>query len=81
MDSLGSLFPKAPVTVYYTCSMCRSAANGLNELLEVCFEFPFNLICQMNNGLFIRLTMARTHILGYRRGPETGISAFGSHTD
>ena len=31
----------------------------------MCFEFPFNLICQMNNGLFIRPTMARTQILVY----------------
>ena len=41
------------------------APYGLSKLLEVCFEFPFNLI-----GFFNRPIMTRTQILVHRWGPK-----------
>ena len=50
------------------------APNGLNELPEMHFEFPFDLIGKLTVVFLNRPIMARTQILVYRWGPETGIS-------
>jgi len=54
------------------------APGGLNELLEVCFKFPFNLILFgiiIENGFFHRPFMACIQIMVPRWGPRTMISA------
>ena len=51
------------------------APNGLNELPEVRFEFPFILIGKSTMAFFNRPIMARTQILVHRWGSRTRISA------
>ena len=48
------------------------APKGLNELLEVRFEFPFILIGKLTMVFFNKPIMARTQILVHRWGPEQG---------
>ena len=45
------------------------------ELLEVRFELPFNVICQSNTVVLNWPTMAFTQILVHSRTPKTRISA------
>ena len=49
--------------------------NGLNELLEVLFEFSFDLMSQLNSGFFKRRTMAHTQNLIHRWRPRARILA------
>ena len=49
-------------------------ADGRYELLEVRFEFFFNLIGKINNGFFNGPIIARTRVPVHRWGPRTKIS-------
>ena len=49
----------------------RNAPNGVNELPEVCFEFPVSLIGKSTIAFFNRPILVRTQILVHRWGPET----------
>ena len=51
------------------------AAHGLNELLEMRFEFPFNLIGKSTMVFLKRWFTGRTQILVHRWGRRSRISA------
>ena len=62
--------------VSYICEVFW-AVNGLNELPEMCFVFPFNLTDKLTiYGIFNRPIMAHTQIiLVHSWGPRTRIRA------
>ena len=55
----------APISLFW-------APNGLNELPEMCFEYPCKLIGKLTPGFCNRPIMARTQILVHRE-PRTRI--------
>ena len=58
----------APISLFW-------APNGLNELPEVHFQFPFNLIGKSTMAFFNRPIMARAQILVHGWEPRTRILA------
>ena len=65
-----NLTPDSNVCKTVLRSLLR-AAKGFNELLEVCYEPPFNMISELNNcGFLNRPTMACIQILVHSWGLE-----------
>ena len=69
--------------VYETAprSLFDPSATELNELLEVRFEFPFNLIGKLMTAFFNGLIMAPTQIRVQRRWPQNKDFVTDSQTD
>ena len=67
LTSVSGVCEAAPISLFW-------APNGLNELPEVHFEFPFILIGK-STMTFSTPIMARTQIRVHRWGPRTGILA------
>ena len=67
------LKPRLVTSAKQCRDLCSGAPNGLDELPEMCFEFPF-ILRQIDNGSFNRPIMVHRWG-GHRWGPETKISA------
>ena len=53
----------------------------LNEFPDLCFEFPYHLIGQLNNGIFNRPIKGHTEILEHSQGALNGDFGVGLQMD